>query len=345
MFAVAFIPTHFCLSTSSNASQQTQCRSLHTRYISRYSTQAHQKLNPSARAQAHHRISELKPSSGSGSAGSRPPDDRFHDRHGDDEWSFSQHASPLMAYALYLLAMRRTLTSHRSKTKFSLTPSFRTIRVSHLILALNVALFLYQVTFAPTLLMAGAKVNSAIVSGQYYRLFSSMFLHASTTHLMINSFSLHSTGPSVESWFGKKRFLALYLVAGLCGNVLSLRCTPTPAVGASGAIFGLVGASAVLLARHRDILGPRSRRALQSLAYIVIMNFGLGLTPGSRIDNFGHLGGFLGGISYSYLFGPRLTIKRKPDGRFMVYDVPIVDVSIREARMRLSQLRRLVLPQ
>lgn len=342
MFFVTFIPSHFLSPTSPfSTPQRTQCRSLCN---SRFSLLARQRTKIVTRIRTHLRVVELQLSSGSGNAGSKPPDERFHDRHDDDEWPFHQRTSPFTAYALYLLAMRSTLSA-RSRTKSSLPPSFRTIRVSHLILALNVAIFLYQTAFAPTLLMAGAKVNSAILSGQYYRLISSMFIHASTTHLLINSFSLHSTGPSVESWFGKKRFFLLYIVAGLCGNFLSLRCTPTPAVGASGAIFGLVGASAVLLARHRDILGPRSRRALQSLVYIVIMNFGLGLTPGSRIDNFGHLGGFLGGIAYSYLFGPRLMVKRRPDGRLMVYDVPIFDVAVREVHMRLLQLRRLAHPQ
>lgn len=342
MASVAFIPAHFCaLGVSAELSQLTKCCSRNSRLLSRNS----QKTNNAARSRERITVSDLQISTSSGNSGPRPPDRGFRNRPGDDESSFYEHASPFMAYALYLLSMRRNLTARRSKSKFSSSPSFRNIRVSHMILALNVVVFLYQTFFAPTLLMAGAKVNSSIITGQYYRLLSAMFLHASTTHLMINSFSLHSTGPSVESWFGKKRFLALYLLSGLCGNVLSLCCTPTPAVGASGAIFGLVGASAVLLARHRDILGPRSRRALQSLVYIVVMNFGLGLTPGSRIDNFGHLGGFMGGIAYSYLFGPRLIIHRRPNGRSTIHDDPILNAVLREFRLRLSQLRRLVLPQ
>lgn len=213
------------------------------------------------------------------------------------------------------------------------------LRISHLLLAMNVAVFALQYFYGPSILMKGAKVNSAIAAGQVYRLLSPIFLHASITHLLVNSFSLQSTGPSVESWFGKKRFFTLYVTSGILGNVLSYMCTPTPSVGASGAIFGLVGASAVILARHNRILGPRARKGLQSLAYIVVMNFGMGLTPGSRIDNYGHLGGFLGGIAYSYLFGPRLVLRRTRSGKTSVHDVPLFSLALRDAQYRLRALR------
>lgn len=220
-----------------------------------------------------------------------------------------------------------------------LTNVASSVRVCHVLLALNVGVFALQTLLGPSLLMSGAKVNNAIAAGQYYRLFSPMFLHASMSHLLVNSFSLHSTGPSVESWFGKPRFLSLYVASGICGNALSYVCSPSPAVGASGAIFGLVGASLVVLGRHRQILGPRARKGLQSLAYVVIMNFGIGLTPGSRVDNFGHLGGFLGGIAFSYILGPRLVVERTTTGRKILRDRPILGEAISEARVRLRQLR------
>lgn len=217
----------------------------------------------------------------------------------------------------------------------------RGIRISYILLALNVGIFVIQTLYGPGILMSGAKVNSAIAAGEYYRLLSPMFLHASITHLMVNSFSLHSTGPSVESWFGKGRFLSLYITSGVMGNLLSFLCSPTPAVGASGAIFGLVGASVVLLGRHRRML-PRSRQGLQSLAYIVLMNFGMGMTPGSRIDNFGHLGGFLGGIAFSYLLGPRLVMRRGRSGRPSLRDEPILSVAVDEFKARLKSFRNVL---
>lgn len=209
----------------------------------------------------------------------------------------------------------------------------RRLRVSHLLLAVNVAVFLLQGATGPRLLMAGAKVNSEIAAGQWYRLFTPMFLHASVTHLLVNTFSLYSTGPSVESWFGRSRFAALYLVSGIGGNILSFFCTPTPSVGASGAIFGLVGATAVLLARHRRILGSRSRKGLNSLAYIMMVNFGMGMSPGSRIDNFGHLGGLVGGAMFAYLVGPRLVETQGREGKRVLADVPLYKIAVAEAKV------------
>lgn len=208
------------------------------------------------------------------------------------------------------------------------------LRISYILLALNVAVFLAQGATGGQLLLAGAKVNSEIAAGQLYRLFTPMFLHASVSHLAINCFSLYSTGPAVESWFGKQRFTSLYLAAGAAGNILSFLCTPTPSVGASGAIFGLVGATAVLLMRHRRILGPRSRRGLNSLAYIVVVNFGMGMSPASRVDNFGHLGGLIGGVLFAWLFGPRLVLGR--DGRLV--DVPL-------SKMLLNGVRDVTSPK
>jgi membrane associated rhomboid family serine protease len=182
------------------------------------------------------------------------------------------------------------------------------------------------------LLQAGAKVNSEIARGQLHRLATPMFLHGSISHLMVNSFSLYSTGPSVESWYGKGRFTSLYLIAGITGNMLSFFCTPTPSVGASGAIFGLVGATAVLLARHHKILGPKSRKGLNSLAYIVLVNFGMGMAPGSRIDNYGHLGGLLGGVLFGTIFGPRLVPARLPSGRMTMIDRSLAKEAASEAK-------------
>jgi membrane associated rhomboid family serine protease len=212
----------------------------------------------------------------------------------------------------------------------------RTLRVSHFLLAVNVAAFLLQGAVGSRLLMFGAKVNTEIAAGQWYRLVSPMFLHASASHLLVNAFSLYSMGPSVESWFGRGRFLALYLFSGVSGNLLSFLCTPTPSVGASGAIFGLVGATAVLLARHRRILGPRSGKGLNSLAYITLVNFGMGMSPGTRIDNFGHLGGLLGGVIFAYLAGPRLVEARGVGGKRVLVDLPLIEVALTKSKIPFS---------
>ncbi|CAN0455301.1 unnamed protein product, partial [Discosporangium mesarthrocarpum] len=85
--------------------------------------------------------------------------------------------------------------------------------------------------------------SAIVVRGQWYRLLTPVFLHGSLAHLLVNSYSLSAVGPVVERVMGKGRFLGIYLLSGVAGNVLSCIVNPTmPAVGASGAIFGMIGA-------------------------------------------------------------------------------------------------------
>lgn len=271
---------------------------------------------------------------GDGGRGRSGGDDGDGGNDGGSRWS--RAAAPVM---LGSVALRRRVPRRRAPGGGGgggddgfVRQFFRALRISHLLLAVNIAVFLLQGAVGSRLLMAGAKVNSEIAAGQWHRLFTPMFLHASASHLLVNAFSLYSTGPSVESWFGRRRFAALYLASGIAGNLLSFLCTPTPSVGASGAIFGLVGATGVLLARHRRILGPRSRKGLNSLAYIMLVNFGMGMSPGTRIDNFGHLGGLLGGVVFAYLAGPRLVEAHGKGGKPVLVDVPLTAVAASEAR-------------
>lgn len=272
---------------------------------------------------------------GSGSRGGRWSDREDND--GDrDRWPLRWGAAWTSTSLGARQGRQKQLQRRSTEPVANLTENFRaalgSLRVSHLLLGLNIAVFLLQGTMGGRLLLAGAKVNADIAAGQLHRLFTPMFLHASISHLAVNSFSLYSTGPSVESWFGRMRFISLYLVSGVCGNLMSFFLTPTPSVGASGAIFGLVGATAVLLARHRRILGPRSSKGLNSLAYIVLVNFGMGMS-GGRIDNWGHLGGLAGGALFAYLAGPRLLPVRGPNGRTVLADVPLIKQAIVEAKL------------
>lgn len=182
--------------------------------------------------------------------------------------------------------------------------------VTKALLAANVASFAV-VQRRQRLFLALAKSNAALARGQYYRLASSCLLHANAAHLFVNSASLHNIGPVVEAHFGSTRFAALYAASGVCGNVLSWSLGRAPlSVGASGAIFGLLGGWAVFLASNQRVLEARGARnigeSLSSLATTCALNAALGLSPGSRLDNFGHAGGALGGIAFGALCGPRL---------------------------------------
>ena len=122
--------------------------------------------------------------------------------------------------------------------------------VTYALIAANVLaaalIYLYSLrsgkSYGDLLLVFGAKVNSSIIAGEYWRLLTPVFLHAGIVHLLINCYSLYAIGTSVERIFGRPRFLAVYFVAGLLGNILSFMFSPNYGVGASGAIFGLLGA-------------------------------------------------------------------------------------------------------
>ncbi|MBI4771974.1 MAG: rhomboid family intramembrane serine protease, partial [Chloroflexi bacterium] len=185
-------------------------------------------------------------------------------------------------------------------------------RLTYLIMGLTILVFLGQLAGQSLLgydllVQLGLKVNSLIVAGQYWRLITPIFLHAGLLHIGFNMYALYVLGPQVEGPFGHTRFGLLYFLSGSAGVVLSLALSPYPSLGASGAIFGLIGALVVYLYRHREAFGSFGRRRLTSIVYIAVLNLAIGFTPG--IDNWGHLGGLLGGAAVAWLIGPNLTLE------------------------------------
>lgn len=148
----------------------------------------------------------------------------------------------------------------------------------------------------------GLKVNELILSGQLWRLIAPILLHGSLLHIAFNMYALNALGPDLERHFGLPSFLALYLVSGFAGFVLSFLMTASPSLGASTAIFGLLGAQGVFVYRNQRVFGPRARAALTGIINIAVINFIIGLSPG--IDNWGHFGGLLGGALFAWLAAP-----------------------------------------
>jgi len=152
----------------------------------------------------------------------------------------------------------------------------------------------------------GLKVNQLIIMGQYWRLIAPILLHGSLLHIGFNMYALYVLGPGLERNFGHLPFLALYLAAGFAGFVVSFLLTPSASLGASTAIFGLLAAQGVLLYRNRHIYGERATLALRSLLNIAIINLLIGLSPG--IDNWGHMGGVLGGVLFAWIAAPEYQV-------------------------------------
>lgn len=147
------------------------------------------------------------------------------------------------------------------------------------------------------LIELGAKDNSLIAAGQYWRLLTCMFLHGGILHLAVNMYSLFAVGPVIERFFGKKKYLAIYFISGICSSLLSFYMTPQVSIGASGAIFGVLGACLVFGVEMKDQIG---KDFMINVIAVIVLNLFLGFSV-AMIDNYGHIGGLVGGIATSFL--------------------------------------------
>ena len=153
----------------------------------------------------------------------------------------------------------------------------------------------------------GLKYNPAIVQGEYWRLFTPMFLHGGLLHIGFNMYALYIFGIGLERHYGHVRFLLLYVLSGFAGNVMSFLFSSAPSLGSSTAIFGLLAAEAVFLFQNKKIFGGQAQRALMNIIIIGAVNLAIGTAPG--IDNWGHVGGLLGGTLFAFIAGPRLVLE------------------------------------
>jgi membrane associated rhomboid family serine protease len=184
--------------------------------------------------------------------------------------------------------------------------------VTSAILAVNIGVFvadlLLGLTGRPeTLLRAGAMVPLLVADGEWYRLLTAIFLHIGLIHLAFNSLALLVFGGLIEEALGSARMLALYLVTGFAASVASYSFgNPlVAAAGASGAIFGMLGAWLAYNLRRRSLSLARSN--VQSALFLIGINLVFGFTvPG--IDNLAHIGGLVSGVAAGLAvegFGPR----------------------------------------
>lgn len=147
------------------------------------------------------------------------------------------------------------------------------------------------------LILLGAKVNELIAEGQYYRLISCMFLHGGIVHLGVNMYSLYAIGPMVEKVHGKAKYTAIYLFAGICASIFSYIFSTSVSIGASGAIFGLLGAVLVFAIKSK---GKTGNAFIRSIISVIFINIFIGATL-PNIDNYAHIGGLLGGMLLAFL--------------------------------------------
>lgn len=200
------------------------------------------------------------------------------------------------------------------------TPPAKTPYVTYTIMGITIFIFILQQgtqflmgTDLPALY--GMKVNEWIAEGELWRLFTPMLLHGSLLHILFNMYALRALGPALEQHYGHGRFLALYILAGFAGNVASLALSANPSLGASTSLFGLFGAEGVFLYQNKDLFGERAQAGLRQILTLAVINLLIGLTPG--IDNWGHVGGLVGGTLFAWFAGPLLKV----EGIFPAYSI------------------------
>ena len=184
---------------------------------------------------------------------------------------------------------------------------------TYTLLALTVFVYLLQMAGQYLLKMdlvtaLGLKVNVFIRQGELWRLITPVFLHGSILHIAFNMYALFLYGRELEARFGHGRFLLLYFLSAYAGNVLSFLLTASPSLGASTAIFGLLAAEGMFVFQNRPVLGKQANRVLMSVVYIAAINHFIGFTT-TGVDNFGHLGGMLGGLLFTWFGGPRWKLE------------------------------------
>ena len=210
----------------------------------------------------------------------------------------------------------------RTRFWMSQNPRFVTNILIFINVAIYVALLILSVTSGAgldqlgginenVLYNAGAQLNAAVAQGQVWRIFTAMFLHFNLLHIGLNMLSLFLIGGVVEVFFGKWRYLLIYLLSGIVGGIVTYFVMPpgTLAAGASGAIFGVFGALGVFYIVNRQALGRYGAGAITNWLFWLGLNLVFGFTY-TGIGIWDHIGGLVAGIIIAALLMPKLRRRR-----------------------------------
>jgi len=153
----------------------------------------------------------------------------------------------------------------------------------------------------PILFEMGARSTPRIMVGEWWRLIVPIFLHGNFLHLLFNSMALIQAGPLAEQAYGRPRFVLIFILSGAIGFLLGTYVSPgSISIGASGSLFGLIGAAGLYGHRRGDAFGRMIRSSMVQWGMYALL-FGLLI----RADNAAHVGGLVSGIVLSYVMGDR----------------------------------------
>ncbi|MEJ5328079.1 MAG: rhomboid family intramembrane serine protease [Candidatus Bathyarchaeia archaeon] len=189
------------------------------------------------------------------------------------------------------------------------------LKPTYILIALNVAFYVYTsfvggdfLNTSGRMILEYGQINVLVLyEAQYYRLLTSMFVHANIAHLAGNMLFLLIFGLRSEEMFSLPEYLLIYFLGGLTGNLLSLLLLPldVPSVGASGAIFAMFGAATIYARRSF------SQSIIGALIYAFFLLF---LSSGPGVNNYAHIGGLITGLLLGYL----LALRRKPESQYTI---------------------------
>lgn len=190
----------------------------------------------------------------------------------------------------------------------------KTPYVTYSLIVINVLVFILMYLIGDgsedinTLVNFGALARNLVFNGEYYRLITSAFLHIGSIHLICNMYALYILGKDIESYYGSKKYIFIYLISALIGSFLSIIFMSDYSIsaGASGAIFGLMGSLLYFGYNYRVTL---NNSITKQILPVIALNLFIGFTS-SGINNYAHLGGLLGGYIASMSVGVKYKTKK-----------------------------------
>lgn len=181
--------------------------------------------------------------------------------------------------------------------------------ITKIIMLINLVVYVLSIIYGSDFIISRFGNNASLIqSGEYYRLITSAFVHVNIIHLLCNMYALYIIGMQIENFFGKFKYSVVYLVSALTGSLLSIMFnTNSYSIGASGAVFGLLGALLYFGYHYRVYLDTVIK---SQIIPIIILNLGIGfMIPG--IDNACHIGGLIGGILSTMAVGVKYRSEKR----------------------------------
>lgn len=179
--------------------------------------------------------------------------------------------------------------------------------VTYSIILLNIIVFMLSLLDYNMIINCFANYYVNVKNGEIYRLLTACFVHANFLHIFFNMYALYYIGPMVEKYYGKLKYLLIYLGSGIMGSLFSVVLSNNVSIGASGAIFGLFGSMLYFGYKYRATLDGFVRSGIIPVLFInLILGF---IVP--NIDVYGHIGGLVGGLLLSYIVGVYRKCKKK----------------------------------